>query len=93
MWSFLLLLALLIPILAIVLDSQVGRALASRLERRGLEEGTDRILQRIAELEAEVERLSQEVARLDEQAEFLENLLEGRRLGERKALGSGDGES
>lgn len=93
MWSFLVLLALLIPILAIVLDSQLGRALASRLERRGLEDGADRIGQRLTDLEVEVERLSQEVARLGEQAEFLENLLEGRRPGERKALRSGDGES
>ena len=40
-WQIILFLALLIPILAIVLDSQVGRALASRLERRSLEQPED----------------------------------------------------
>ena len=33
------LLVLLIPILAIVLDSPVGRALAGRMERKGLSSG------------------------------------------------------
>ena len=83
--QLLVILVLLIPILAIVLDSQVGRALASRLERRSLGRGEDMDSERLAYLEGEVERLSQEVSRLDEESEFLHKLLE-ERPGETKAL-------
>ncbi len=91
MWPFLLLLALLIPILAIVLDSQVGRALASRLERRSLDQPQDLLLERIGNLEGEVERLSQEILRLDEEGQFLQKLLE-ERPGGAGALPPGDTE-
>lgn len=77
-WQIILFLALLIPILAIVLDSQVGRALASRLERRSLEQPNDLMLERLGYLESEVERLSQEISRLDEEGQFLQQLLEDR---------------
>jgi hypothetical protein len=77
-WPIILLLALLIPILAIVLDSQVGRALASRLERRSLEYPADLMGERLGYLEGEVERLSQEVVRLDEESRFLQQLLDER---------------
>ena len=78
MWQIPLILVLLIPILAIVLDSQVGRALASRLERRGLEQPDDLTLERLGYLEGEVERLSEEMERLEEESQFLNKLLEGR---------------
>jgi hypothetical protein len=77
-WPVILLLVLLIPILAIVLDSQVGRALASRLERRGLEQPADLLLDRLGYLEGEVDRLAEEVTRLDEESGFLHKLLEER---------------
>lgn len=73
-----LVLVVLIPLLAIVLDSQVGRALASRLERRGLDSGEDVTAERIAYLEGEVERLSNEVIRLDEEGQFVQRLLTDR---------------
>lgn len=73
--QMILILVVLIPLLAIVLDSQVGRALASRLERRGLDAPGDVTAERIAYLESEVERLSQEVIRLDEESEFVHRLL------------------
>lgn len=91
-WPFILLLALLIPILAIVLDSQVGRALASRLERRSIEYPTDLMGERMGYLEGEVERLSQEVVRLDEESRFLQQLLD-ERPGGAGALPPGDQES
>ncbi len=48
-------LVLLIPILAIVLDSPVGRALAGRMERRGLSStGEDVTSERLSYLEGEV---------------------------------------
>jgi hypothetical protein len=71
-----LLVALMIPLTAVVLDSQVGRALAGRLERgegRDLAGGS-----RVAALEAEIERLTREVNRLDEETTFLHQLLEQR---------------
>jgi hypothetical protein len=77
--QLILILVVLIPLLAIVLDSQVGRALASRLERRGLEAPGDVTAERLAFLEGEVERLASEVQRLDEESEFLHKLLSERR--------------
>ena len=75
-------LILLIPILAIVLDSQLGRALAARLERRGIGEPSDLMAERIGFLEGEVERLSAELARLEEESQFMQKLLT-ERTGER----------
>lgn len=83
--QLILLLVVLIPLLAIVLDSQVGRALASRLERRGLGEPSDLMAERLAFLEGEVERLSGEIARLEEESEFVNKLLT-ERTGEANAV-------
>jgi hypothetical protein len=66
-------LVLLIPLLAVILDSHLGRALARRIEDGG--PGADRL----AALETEVERLTREVERLSEQTEFVDRLLEERR--------------
>ncbi len=82
-------LVLLIPILAIVLDSRVGQALASRLERRGLGSGEELEGERLAYLEGEVERLSGELQRLDDESQFLHNLLT-ERASETEALPPGD---
>jgi len=72
-------LVLLIPILAIVLDSPVGRALAGRMERRGLPAGSEDVTsERLAYLEGEVERLNTEVRRLEEESQFLNKLLTDR---------------
>jgi hypothetical protein len=89
-WQIIFILVLMIPILAIVLDSQVGRALAARLEGRTLGEPGDLAADRIAYLEGEVDRLSAEVLRLDEESQFLHKLLA--ELPEREALPPGDGE-
>ena len=75
MLLWLLLLVLLIPILSIVLDSQVGKALATRLERRGLGDGDQVADERIAYLEGETERLGSEIDRLSEESRFLHQLL------------------
>lgn len=88
-WQILFVLVLLIPILAIVLDSQVGRALASRLERRGLGQPDDLLQERLMYLEGEVERLSKEVGRLDDESAFLQKLLE-ERPGNHGSLPPGD---
>jgi hypothetical protein len=72
-----LLVALMIPLIAVILDSQVGRAIAARLEgSRGPETLSDR---RLAALEGEVDRLTRELQRLDEESAFLHQLLEEKR--------------
>ena len=73
-----LLVALMIPLTAVILDSQVGRALAGRLERDrpGLGDGMDR---RLAVLEGEVDRMARELQRLEEESAFLHRLLEEKR--------------
>jgi hypothetical protein len=71
-----LLVALMIPLTAVILDSQVGRAIAARLEKpegRDLTSGS-----RMNALESEVERLGKEMNRLEEETKFLHQLLEGR---------------
>ncbi|HEX7050085.1 MAG TPA: hypothetical protein VF188_07800 [Longimicrobiales bacterium] len=71
-------LALMIPLVAVVLDSQLGRALAARLERGRGTDGDAGLGERVAGLESEVERLAAEVQRLEEQSEFLHRLLEAK---------------
>ena len=88
--QLILVLVLLIPLLAIVLDSQVGRALASRLERRGLDGPQDLTAERIAYLEGEVERLTSEIVRLDDESQFGHKLLTERTSGEGATLPPGD---
>ena len=70
-------LVLLIPILAIVLDSDVGKAIARRLERgnRRSGDGDGGAHDRLAYLESEMERLGREVGRLGEESQFLQKLL------------------
>jgi hypothetical protein len=71
-----LLVALMIPLVAVILDSQVGRALAARLEGRAIEGPAER---RLAALENEVDRLGRELQRLDDESAFLQRLLEEKR--------------
>lgn len=70
-------LVLLIPILAIILDSDVGKAIARRLERgnRKSGDGDGGAHDRLAYLESELERLGREVGRLEEEGQFLQKLL------------------
>jgi hypothetical protein len=75
MWAFIIILVLMIPVLSIILDSHLGRALAARIERRSLGGNDDVLADRIAFLEGEVERLSSEVRRLDDEGQFLQRLL------------------
>ena len=68
-------LVLLIPILAIVLDSDVGKAIARRLERGNRRSGDSGAHDRLVYLESELERLGREVGRLEEESQFLQKLL------------------
>lgn len=75
--TLIVLVALMIPLVALFLDSQVGRALANRLENAN-RPISDAAEQRIGMLEAEVERLGQEVNRLRQESDFVHRLLEQR---------------
>ena len=88
-WQLIIVLVLLIPILSIVLDSQVGQAIAARLERRGIGAPEDVTVDRIAFLEGEVEQLQAELKRLSDEGQFLQQLLEERPT-ETGALPPGD---
>lgn len=77
MWLVIIILALLIPLVAVILDSPPARALASRLERPASQVGPS-VQERMAALEGEVERLGREVERIAEEGAFLQKLLESR---------------
>lgn len=85
MWGLFFILVLLIPLLAVILDSQLGRALARRIEGGAPDSA------RLSRLEAELERLSAEVERLQEQADFTTRLLESRGEGGRLPPGEAGG--
>jgi hypothetical protein len=75
-WVLFVVLALMVPILAIVLDSRVGEALADRISSGG-EDPSERE-RRIEALEAEVRYLSESLESLREETEFVRALVEGR---------------
>ncbi|HEX5633632.1 MAG TPA: hypothetical protein VFX50_10395 [Gemmatimonadales bacterium] len=75
--ALILLVALLIPIMGILIDSPIGRALARRLE------GPDRtppalneLARKVELLESEVDDLSRAVTNLQEENQFLQRLIE-----------------
>ncbi len=74
-WAVVLILVLLIPLVAIVIDSQIGQALAERIA--GRKDGEE-LRSRLDTLEAEVRYLSESVESLREEAAFLRSLVEGR---------------
>ena len=78
MFASIFVLILLIPILAIFLDSDVGKALAKRLERGQRQTGSDATHDRLQYLEGELERLAQDVERIEEENQFLQKLLDRR---------------
>ena len=92
MIQLIVLLVVLIPILAIVLDSQLGRALAGRIEGRRIQGGDEVTQERIALLEGEVERLSKELNRVSEESQFLHKLLTARSSGDDGQTGPESGD-
>jgi hypothetical protein len=78
MWVIVLLLvlALLVPIMGIVVDSPIGRALARRLEGpRDVPPGLDDLAKKVDLLEAEVDDLNRSVQALQDENVFLQRLL------------------
>ena len=80
MWvlAVILLVALMIPIAAILVDSPLGRSVARRLEGQGSDGGGDlkALVARMETLESEVEDLTRSVAGMHDELQFVQRLLE-----------------
>ncbi|PYP06817.1 MAG: hypothetical protein DMD57_00705 [Gemmatimonadetes bacterium] len=84
MWVFVvvLLVALMIPITAILLESPLGRSVARRLEGQGDGGGSGsgagmrQLEQRVDALETDLEDLSRSIAGMREELQFVQRLLE-----------------
>jgi uncharacterized SAM-binding protein YcdF (DUF218 family) len=75
--ALILLVALLIPIIGIVVDSPIGRALARRLEGpQEIPPALTELAKKIELLEAEVDDLTRSVQALQDENVFLQRLLE-----------------
>jgi hypothetical protein len=75
--ALILIVALLIPIIGIVVDSPIGRALARRLEGPQVTPpGLTELAKKVELLEAEVDDLMRSVQSLQDENAFLQRLLE-----------------
>ena len=75
--ALILIVALLIPIIGIVVDSPIGRALARRLEGPQVTPpGLTELAKKVELLEAEVDDLMRSVQSLQDESAFLQRLLE-----------------
>ena len=75
--GIILLVALMIPIIGILIDSPIGRALARRVEGpQQISPGLADLAQRVQLLEGEVDDLNRSVQQLQEENQFLQRLLE-----------------
>jgi hypothetical protein len=75
--GIILLVALMIPIIGILIDSPIGRALARRVEGpQQIPPGVADLAQRVQLLEGEVDDLNRSVQQLQEENQFLQRLLE-----------------
>lgn len=75
-WAFVIVLVLMIPILAIVIDSQIGQALAARISR-SVPGSDSEVTQRLESLEADVRYLTESMESLREESDFVRSLIEG----------------
>jgi hypothetical protein len=74
--ALILLVALLIPIMGIIVDSPIGRALARRLEGpQEVPPGLEDLAKKVDLLEAEVDDLNRSVQALQDENAFLQRLL------------------
>jgi len=75
MWvlAIILIVALLIPVAAILVDSPLGKSVARRME--GRTDGGD-LQRKVENIEAEMEELNRSVAGMREELQFMQRLLE-----------------
>lgn len=79
LWPAVILIALLIPLTAIVLDSPVVRAWVERRHGGGGLEATpelEELAKKVAVLEADLDTVTRQLAQLQEEHQFLQRLLE-----------------
>lgn len=86
-WAFVILVMLMIPLLAIVIDSEFGRAFARRISGDSPDSDPD-LARRVDELEAEVRYLTETLESVREETTFLRSLLDDRP--ESRSLPPGD---
>jgi len=79
LWPVVILIALLIPLTAIVLDSPVVRTWVERRSGAGGPEGTpalEELSKKVACLEADLDTVTRQLAQLQDEHQFLQHLLE-----------------
>jgi hypothetical protein len=86
-WAFVILVMLMIPLLAIVIDSEFGRAFARRISGDSPPGDAD-LAARVEQLEGEVRYLGETLEALLEETTFLRSLLEEK--SEPRSLPPGD---
>lgn len=86
-WALVILVMLMIPLLAIVIDSDFGRAFARRISRES-QPGDVEMAARVERLEGEVRYLGETLEALREETTFLRSLLENK--SEPRSLPPGD---
>jgi hypothetical protein len=75
-WALVVLVALSIPLTAIILDSPVVRAWAERRHPQGNALPDKELVQKVETLENELEAVNRELAQLKEGQQFIQRLLE-----------------
>ena len=75
-WAFVNDLVLMIPILAHVIDSQIGQALAA-INSRSVPGSETEVANRVEALEADLRYLTESMESLREESEFVRSLIEG----------------
>lgn len=86
-WALVILVMLMIPLLAIVIDSDFGRAFARRISRDS-PAGDEEMAARVERLEGEVRYLGETLEALREETTFVRSLLENK--SEQRSLPPGD---
>jgi hypothetical protein len=78
LWAFVVLVALMIPLSAVILDSPVVRSWAERHRHHGdaALPPDKELVQKVDTLESELENVNRELAQLKESQQFLQRLLE-----------------
>lgn len=87
-WALVILVVLLIPLLAIVIDSEFGRAFARRIAADEVADAGE-MTRRIDQLEGEVRYLTESLQEVKEETGFLRSLL-GEEPGGSRGLPRGD---
>ena len=75
-WAFVILVVLMIPLLAIVIDSELGRAFARRISGDPGAAGDEGLAGRVEQLEADIRYLTESLESLREETTFLQSILE-----------------